>query len=200
MKTFHCTNCHNLVFFENVRCLKCDHALAYLPDRGLVAALEEECPGSWRTILPDSNPQNVRLCSNYTVENICNWALGADDPDALCQSCRLTQIIFDLTKDGNRMAWFRVEMVKRCMVYSLIGLELPLAKKVAAGDAGLAFQFLEDSTQGDAHRVLTGHNNKLITLNIAEADDVLREQQRTLQREPYRTLLGHFRHEIGHYY
>ena len=65
---------------------------------------------------------------------------------------------------------------------------------------GLAFEFLEDSTDGDAKRVLTGHDNGLITINIAEADDVHREKQRTLQKEPYRTLLGHFRHEIGHYF
>ena len=82
----------------------------------------------------------------------------------------------------------------------MIGLGLPVVPKDDAGNSGLAFEFLEDSTDGDAKRVLTGHDNGLITINIAEADDVHREQQRTLQKEPYRTLLGHFRHEIGHYF
>jgi len=52
----------------------------------------------------------------------------------------------------------------------------------------------------DGQRVITGHENGLITLNIEEADDVRREQMRTSMHEPYRTLVGHFRHEIGHYY
>jgi hypothetical protein len=37
-------------------------------------------------------------------------------------------------------------------------------------------------------------------LDLAESDDVHREQLRVSMDEPYRTLLGHFRHEIGHYY
>ena len=40
----------------------------------------------------------------------------------------------------------------------------------------------------------------LITINIAEADDAERERARKDMAEPYRTLLGHFRHEVGHYY
>ena len=42
--------------------------------------------------------------------------------------------------------------------------------------------------------------NGVITLNVAEADDVERERRRHQLHEPYRTLLGHFRHESGHYY
>ena len=47
---------------------------------------------------------------------------------------------------------------------------------------------------------MTGHDNGLITIALTEADDVEREKMRTALHEPYRTLLGHFRHEIGHYY
>ena len=86
------------------------------------------------------------------------------------------------------------------MIYTLLGLGLEPRPKAVEPQTGLAFEFLEDSTQGDASRVLTGHDNGVITVNIAEADDVEREKQRTMQHEPYRTLLGHFRHEIGHYY
>jgi hypothetical protein len=86
------------------------------------------------------------------------------------------------------------------MLYTPLRLGLPLIPKHGNGHSGLAFEFLEDSRQGDAKRVLTGHDNGLITINIAEADDVHRETERTLQKEPYRTLLGHFRHEIGHYF
>jgi len=48
--------------------------------------------------------------------------------------------------------------------------------------------------------VLTSHCNGLITLNIAEADDAERERRRVKFHEPYRTLLGHLRHEVAHYY
>ena len=71
---------------------------------------------------------------------------------------------------------------------------LPLVGKKDPNDAGVEFHFLEDSASGDDSRVLTGHDNGLITINVAEADDVRREQQRQLQNEQYRTLLGHFRH------
>ena len=47
---------------------------------------------------------------------------------------------------------------------------------------------------------MTGHASGLITINLAEADDSERERQRRQMGEPYRTLLGHFRHEIAHYY
>ena len=60
------------------------------------------------------------------------------------------------------------------------------------------FDFLRSPAEGP--RVLTGHASGLITLNVEEADDAKREKIRHDLREPYRTLLGHFRHEIGHYY
>ena len=61
---------------------------------------------------------------------------------------------------------------------------------------GLAFDLL--SSEQD--KVFTGHHNGVITLDLAEGDDVHRAQLRKAMDEPYRTLLGHFRHEIGHYY
>jgi hypothetical protein len=91
-------------------------------------------------------------------------------------------------------------VAKRRLVYTLLGLGLPVVGKKEPSDSGVEFHFLEDSASGDGGRVLTGHDNGLITINVAEADDVRREQQRLLQNEQYRTLLGHFRHEIGHYY
>ncbi|MEP7242444.1 MAG: putative zinc-binding metallopeptidase [Gammaproteobacteria bacterium] len=200
MKTFHCTHCENLVVFENARCLNCEHLLAYLADDGMLAALEQGPDGLWRSNAKGLEGRSFRLCVNYAQENICNWAVPADDPEALCRSCRLTRVIPDLSVAGNRTAWFRLELAKRRMMYDLLKLRLPVAPKTAEGPEGLAFELKENSRSGDAERVLTGHDNGLITINIDEADDVQRETQRTLQREPYRTLLGHFRHEIGHYY
>ena len=44
---------------------------------------------------------------------------------------------------------------------------------------------------------MTGHNKGVITLNIEEADEVERAKNKLDLGEKYRTLLGHFRHEIG---
>ena len=144
---------------------------------------------------------SYRLCANYVEHNICNWAVPIDDPNLLCRSCRLTRVIPDLTPDG-REAWFRLEGAKRRLVETLLSLQLPLHTKDEQNPDGVTFEFLKDSTEpnGDSQRVLTGHDNGLITINIAEADDVQRERMRQEQHEPYRTLVGHFRHEIGHYY
>ena len=140
--------------------------------------------------------------ANHSQQNVCNWAVEAGDPEPLCRSCRLTNIIPNLTQPGNRASWYRLETAKRRLIYSLLNLQLPVVKKTAEAPSGLQFEFLADSTEpnGDRKREFTGHDNGLITINIAEADDVLREQQRKQQNEPYRTLLGHFRHESGHYY
>jgi hypothetical protein len=201
MKTFHCTHCQNLVFFENVTCLKCGDALAYLPDRAIMAAVKQVEGDTWQAEgLPDG--QNAyRLCGNYTQQKICNWAVPIDDPNALCRSCRLTRVIPALTPSGTE-AWFRLEAAKRRLVETLLSLQLPLYAKDEQNPDGVIFEFLKDSTQpnGDSNRVLTGHDNGLIIINVAEADDVERERTRLQQHEPYRTLVGHFRHEIGHYY
>jgi hypothetical protein len=200
MKTFHCTHCQNLVFFENVRCLNCGRSLAFLPDRGVMAALTQSSDGLWRSGLQDGASPGYRLCSNYDRVSVCNWVVPAADAGDFCLSCRLNQVIPDLSAERNTVAWFRLEVAKRRMLYSLLGLGLPVIPKREDRTRGLAFEFLEDYSDGDARRVFTGHDNGLITLNIAEADDVHREKERTLQKEPYRTLLGHFRHEIGHYF
>ncbi len=200
MKSLHCTNCENLVFFENIHCLQCNHALAYLPDSGVMAALEERPDGTAYALGCGFQPKRLRRCANYAAEHVCNWALEEDEPGILCRSCRLTEIIPNLSNPHNPAAWYRLESAKRRMLYGLYALALPVVARSADPKRGLAFRFLESSARGDAQRVLTGHDNGIITVNVAEADDVQREQQRVVHQEAYRTLLGHFRHEIGHYY
>src|SRR4051794_33326277 len=89
MKVFHCDHCRQLIFFENVRCVNCAHPLAFMPDLGVVGSLEPVGPDLWKSPLPRAEGRTYRLCRNYTEHNICNWAIPADDPHALCQSCRL---------------------------------------------------------------------------------------------------------------
>ncbi len=198
MKIFHCDHCQQLVFFENTRCVRCEHALAYLPDIADIGSLESAGEGQWRSPARGAEGKVYRLCRNYAVENVCNWAIPATDPDPLCQSCRLTRVIPDLSQPGGREAWYRLEAAKRRLIYSLLSLGLPVANKTQDPVHGLAFEFLADSPAGVT--VLTGHTDGLITLNVAEAHDAEREKRRLQLGEPYRTILGHFRHEIGHYY
>jgi hypothetical protein len=183
------------VFFENTRCLACGHTLAFVAGRMELLSLEERDDGSWLPAgVAAKDGEAYRLCANYAEHGACNWALPADAAGTLCTACRLTHTIPDLGVRGNKDAWLKLETAKRRLVFDLLSLQLPLQ--------GVEFQFLSDvvTVNGDRSRVLTGHDNGIITINVAEADDLHREQQRLLHHEPYRTLLGHFRHEIGHYY
>jgi hypothetical protein len=200
VKVFHCDHCDGLVFFENTVCVRCGNRLAYLPDLEVVGSLDPTDDGRWRSPLPRAEGRTYRLCRNDTEHAVCNWAVPADDPNPLCESCRFTQVIPDLSRPGLQQAWFKLEAAKRRLIYTLRALDCPLVNKTDDPDGGLAFEFLADPTDPAAPRVLTGHASGLITLNVAEADDPERERRRVNLGEPYRTLLGHFRHESGHYY
>ena len=144
-------------------------------------------------------------CTNLQTPAACNWLVPVTshpNPERLCRACRLNRTIPDLNDvahPDNGVLWGRVELAKRRLVSSLLALGLPVASRVSEDTArGLMFDFLRSPDLGP--HVLTGHNTGLITLNLQEADDAVREAARSAMREPYRTLLGHFRHEIGHYY
>jgi hypothetical protein len=108
-------------------------------------------------------------------------------------------VIPNLGEPAHRVAWYRLEAAKRRLLFTLIELGLPVRNRIDDPECGLTFDFLADLGPGGAP-VLTGHEDGVITVNIAEADDAEREKRRTAMREPYRTLLGHMRHESGHYY
>jgi hypothetical protein len=167
-----------------VSCLSCGHALAYFPEGEQVRSLDKA--------------GQHRPCENYAKHEVCNWAVPADDPNPLCRSCRLTRVIPNLGQPSSKLAWFRLESAKRRLVYSLLHLGCPLESKAEQPQRGLAFDFLADLPA--APKVTTGHAGGVITVNIAEADDAEREKRRVQLHEPYRTLLGHLRHEVGHYY
>jgi hypothetical protein len=123
----------------------------------------------------------------------CNWAANVDN--RYCPSCVLTRTIPPLQTARNLVLWRRVEEAKRRLLYDLARLGLPLSSNV--GYRHVTFNILADD---DGQSVMTGHFNGLITLSLSEADDATRETRRAQFREPYRTLLGHFRHEVGHFY
>jgi hypothetical protein len=173
--------------------------LAFDASRLTLISLEATAAGKWQEV---HSHDGVRLCANYTGHDICNWTVPADSADSLCQSCSLTRTIPELSVPGNKDAWNKLETAKRRLLFDLLSLRLPMTSRLRDPDKGLEFNFLGDvlGPSGDQRRVLTGHDNGAITINVAEADDVHREAQRQQNHEPYRTLLGHFRHEIGHYF
>ncbi|ANQ84980.1 hypothetical protein dqs_1942 [Azoarcus olearius] len=268
MKTFYCTNCGFVCFFENFACGNCGALLGFSPDTMDMAAFEPDGDGGWRRLgaadegsedvaagsafaesagaekvargadatasiargapaandagyanAPPSSPalaavpgdaaaqageadgdraparvSSWRQCRNYSSEQICNWMVAPGDDEALCRCCRRTEHTAALEDPANKDAWFKLEGAKRRLFYSLYRLGLPVE-----GDGTHPppeFRFLG----GEGETATTGHAGGTITLDIGEADDARREQRRVDLREPYRTLLGHFRHEIGHYY
>ena len=202
MRLFTCAPCGNLLYFENVSCTVCEAKLGFLPRILSLAALEPAGEGLWRPVgnAADS-ARRYRTCANYTGQAVCNWMVEADFDNPYCAACRLSETIPDLGVAGNKELWHTLEAEKRRLVYGLLRLGLPVAPRSTSPD-GLAFAFLASTGPkfSERGRVMTGHAQGLITINIAEADPAERERMREKMDEPYRTILGHLRHESGHHY
>ena len=194
-RTFLC-RCGNHIFFQNSLCLRCQAQLGYLPGDARLMPLDPgPQSGTWTA---EGGPPK-KYCGNRETPARCNWMVAVEDPSPLCIACRLNRTIPNLDDQDNARYWGLIETAKRRLVSELLALGLPVKSKVDEDEEhGLMFDFLRSPPQGP--RVLTGHANGLITLNVEEADDAKREKIRLDLHEPYRTLLGHFRHEVGHYY
>lgn len=193
MKRFQCSNCHHRVYFENVRCEHCTHALGFEAQALAMIAVSPDGDGSLiRSKQGPSISDQVRFayCTNYG-HGVCNWLTSQVDSNGLCVACDLNRTIPNLSEAGNLEAWGALERAKKRLVYSLLRFGLPLHDE-ASGNGRLTFDFVRHAT--------TGHIDGVITIDIAEADAVERERQRQQLGEPYRSLLGHLRHESGHYY
>ncbi len=177
MRTFTCAVCGNLLIFENTVCIRCG------TPQGFCAAEMKSVPLPADCGVP---------CANSAVIG-CNWLTEASAP--LCPSCRLTVTRPNDGDAAGMEAFARTEAAKRRLVYQLLDLHLPVVPK-ARYRGGLAFDLLSSSDG----TVTTGHNDGLVTIDLAEGDDPHREAMRVEMGEPYRTLLGHLRHEVGHYY
>jgi hypothetical protein len=198
-------HCGNTLYFENSTCLACGRKLGFLPKTGMLSALEPVEGHRYRAL---ANNREYRTCRNYHQHEVCNWMVPADDPSELCESCRLTEVIPNLTEGNNLKLWYRVETAKRRLLYTLMKLRLPVEGREIDQQAGLAFRFMANDTGSGEfqdefspdERIMTGHRTGTITINLAEADPSAREEAREKMNERYRTLLGHFRHESGHFY
>lgn len=193
MRDFHCPNCGQRLTFENSECLSCGSALGFSLEQMalLVIAKPDQDSGHAGAVAASE----YQLCANLYVAE-CNWLVPVGHPGGLCESCSLT---IERPNDDDSIGlpeFARAEAAKRRMVAELSELKLPIIGRDEDPDYGLAFRLLSSANE----KVITGHENGVITLDLAEGDDVHREQLRVEMDEPYRTLLGHFRHEVGHYY
>lgn len=199
MQRFHC-HCGQRLFFENVRCLGCGREVGYDPATHSIRALE---PGAGDEMFAAGDGARLRHCRNGILHAACNWLVATGEDAGLCRSCRLNRTVPDLSVPGNMAHWLAIERAKRRLLHALLQLGLCFEGAGPGGAPALAFEFLEDRRRNPRvaeEHVLTGHADGLITINVAEADDVQRERTRRALGEPYRTLLGHFRHEIGHFF
>lgn len=196
MKLFKCPHCGQLLYFENTKCERCGHRLGYIPEADVLTALEPAENDRWRSLAPAGG--EFRFCSNADYD-VCNWLVPAEGTDTLCRACRHNRTIPNLSDLKAQAAWRKMEDAKHRLFYQLLRLKLPTPAQGEASEP-LIFDFLADPPTPDGPKVLTGHDDGLITISLAEADDVERERRRTSMGEPYRTLLGHFRHEVGHFY
>jgi hypothetical protein len=192
MRDFHCPNCGQRLTFENSACLACGSPLGFSLDE---MALLVITTGDDADNAGFVSASEYELCANRHVAE-CNWLVPINQPRLLCVSCALT-IERPNDADTAGLAKFaQAEAAKRRLVAELHELKLPIVGHDQDPDYGLAFRLLSSAHE----TVLTGHENGVITIDLAEGDDVHREQLRVEMDEPYRTLLGHFRHEVGHYY
>jgi hypothetical protein len=142
----------------------------------------------------------VVKCRNYSDEHVCNRVFvpsTASDEEGLCKACRLNDVIPDLAINGNRELWAKLELAKRRLLLQLDEVGLKYAAEDVGDELPLQFDFKASTPEA---QILTGHADGRITINISEADSVERERVRKQMHEPHRTLIGHMRHEIGHYY
>ena len=170
------------MFFENTECLRCGQTLGFAPEQ--------------LTMVPFVEGGAARRCANQALA-ACNWLVdtASGGQRQLCRSCQLTRTRPDDGDLAALVAFADAEAAKRRVLFQLLDLHLPFTSW-ADQPGGLGYDLL--SSNGT--RVMTGHLDGIVTIDLAESDDPHREQIRQEMGEPYRTMLGHLRHETGHYY
>jgi hypothetical protein len=192
VRDFTCPNCGQHLAFENSLCLSCGSALGFsLSGMALLVIAAEGDDRHAGAV----EAGEYELCANLHLAE-CNWLVKAEPVPRLCVSCSLTRTRPNDSDTAALAAFAVAERAKRRLIAELAELALPIVGRDQDPHYGLAFDMLSSAKQ----KVFTGHHNGVITLDLAEGDDVHREQLRKEMAEPYRTLLGHVRHEIGHYY
>jgi hypothetical protein len=195
MHAFACAQCGQLLFFENSHCLRCGASLAFIPDRLELCAVSRHADGLTWSVIGEPDGPRFRSCAR-SESAACNWLIAESEVHGSCASCRLTQGE-PPSEESELRAFALAEGAKRRLLYQLLDLSLPVVGRDRDPEVGLAFVLAGGKTGSP---VVTGHRYGVITLDLSESDSVHRERMKSQFGEPYRTVLGHFRHEIGHYY
>ncbi|QMW01431.1 zinc-binding metallopeptidase family protein [Spirosoma foliorum] len=208
MKIYPC-QCGNTLHFENSSCVVCHREVGWCPScegiRSLdaVDAYTYSCNHCQAQVTKCLNYRNYQVC-NRLVEVKTTW----QEANAYCKCCSLNRVVPDMSVPGNREKWYNLEAAKRRLIYTLDLLKLPYGSIYDGFPLPLTFDFKGNVVQIThagtdaiiAEKVFTGHADGTITINIEEADPIEREKLRVDFGEARRTLIGHFHHEIGHYY
>lgn len=192
MKTFQCGNCDHLLFFEDNECSNCGELTGYWNREHTMLTYDPKKSA----MIADENQIEYKYCKNK-VHGVCNWVIEKSDLNDFCEACQLNRTIPNLSEKKNFESWRHLEVAKHRLIYQLVKIGLPLPSKITNEKEGLCFDFV--SGKGNSG-LMTGHANGVITILLKEADSVKREQMRKDMSEPYRTLIGHLRHEVGHYF
>ncbi|MET0672412.1 MAG: putative zinc-binding metallopeptidase [Microbacterium pygmaeum] len=182
-----CPHCRHFLYLKRLTCPNCDAELGF-------HMLSRQFYGI-RNNRTQIGEHVWYTCSNRDWE--CNWLVREDAPAGRCFSCRLTRTRppSDDTVALSKLA--SVEESKRRLILQLGALGLPIVGW-DVHEGGLGFDLLSSLSLG--HPVMIGHANGIITIDLAESLDDRREALRVRLGEVYRTILGHLRHEVGHYY
>ncbi|MBC7633107.1 putative zinc-binding metallopeptidase [Aeromicrobium sp.] len=186
MRVFSCRVCGSSLFFENTICVSCQTDLAFSREERAIVPVDD----NGRYV--DADGSTWYRCTNLALSG-CTWL--TEVPGGYCFSCGLTRTRPSDEDLGGLREFKIAEEAKRRLVVELDTLGFPIVPRSQDEENGLAFDLLSSV----AEDVTTGHESGVITLDLAESDDAHREKVRVDLDEPYRTMLGHFRHEIGHY-
>lgn len=192
MQRFGCPRCGANVPFDAMRCRHCEALLGYHPPTRTIVDLHPT--GDAATFTAGADAVELWRCLNASWG--CNWLLPSDEPTEWCDSCRLTHGRPAMSDPSAVDAWSVTEAWKRRLLHHLATLGLPIDARSADRPDGLRFELV----YVPGAPAVTGHLGGVVTIDLTEADDARRESLRHRFDEPTRTVLGHLRHEIGHYY
>lgn len=194
-------DCGQPVYFEHQQCFNCNRLLGFEPLQRELLCVTPQADNS----LVTADGRTFVLCANRREYGVCNGLVTLNpenDADRLCFSCGLNRTVPYTARPENIVRWRKMEIAKRRMLAGLGQLGLT---DLEAGEhtAHLRFDFVEDKRshpEVEEAFVSTGHFDGLITINLLEAESTERVAQQESLGEAYRTLLGHFRHEVGHFF
>jgi len=200
MRLYSCDHCHSPIHFDNRVCGTCGYRLGFVTeDLSLHAVVLDYAGARWQVLhRPNAS---YRFCANASLD-ICNWMVPVTSDESYCVACRYNRLVPDADSTGGFLRWRAIAHAQRHLFYSLLRWDLPRPSRREDAIGGLVFDLKEDEPRADGScaPVMMGHDEGVIIIRAAEADDLTREKVRHSLNEPYRTLLGHFRHEIGHFY